>query len=83
MPDGQILPADRMPAAEPLAPPTLTEPPAPLPEKPSPAATDSSRIRRKAQGRPLAPMPGPVAATSKGASELPGFLGPIGYEGAE
>ncbi|HUT88766.1 MAG TPA: pilus assembly protein N-terminal domain-containing protein [Thermoguttaceae bacterium] len=77
LPPGQIVPPEQRLTPGP------SEPPAPLPSAPVPSAKKSAFA--PPQGKKPSARQGdrPVAATSDRAAELPGFMGPIGYELAD
>jgi pilus assembly protein CpaC len=75
---GQVLPSEPTMLPEPILPPQPFEPSAR-----GPRATRSSSVSGKPASRRLRPAPLPtksMAARSGAPLELPGFLGPIGYE---
>ena len=83
VPPGQMLPADQLvPPGQPLM-PARSDPPAPLPSAPLPSGKKSSFVPPRGQNASDRRADRPVAANSDRAAELPGFMGPIGYELAD
>jgi pilus assembly protein CpaC len=80
MPHGQIMPPGAIVPPEQMLTPTLSEPLEPLPSAPVPSEKGASSDRPKSQNRSKQEPTSPEAAGSATASDLPGFLGPVGYE---